>query len=192
MAAEIPNGETATVELNDEHVRWVDLSLSPSTRYVKPWIQHVTDTHPDYRVTGDWLDSQSKQGDVCFDVSGLERDDLLKVSGATGPNRKSHAYYRVAHIDGTRMDVERLSEDTVIQMVTDDGDDETDEAAQVEPATEPVQQPDSDAPLEAQVRTIRDQLSALADSESANDARVSMSLAGTVNELETVLERIDE
>jgi len=90
--------DAETVELvNGQFVKWRALSAHPNLKAVKAWILHVTGTHEQYGVDGDWLDKQQISGDYHMDVTPLSNGDIIKVSGASHNNTK-HRYYRVLAI----------------------------------------------------------------------------------------------
>lgn len=112
--------EAETAELvNGQFVKWRALSAHANLKAVKPWILHVTGTHDEYGVDGDWLNKQQISGDYHMDIDELTRGDIIKVSGASHNNRK-HRYYRILGITDNTLYYESkygLDEATVIEEV---------------------------------------------------------------------------
>lgn len=106
-------------------VRWQDLSRHPNRKACKPWAQQLSGTHDKYGVDGDWLDRQTIDDDVCFDVGDLVPGDLLKVSGASHNNKKA-AYLEIQSTSNGALGVRRISEADAIESLADE-DDELDE-----------------------------------------------------------------
>jgi hypothetical protein len=108
------------VELvNGEFVSWRALSAHPNLKAVKPWILHVTDTHEQYGVDGDWCPKQQIDGTYHVNIEGLSEGDIIKVSGASYTNRK-HRYYRIIAVTDDALYYEPtygLDEATVIEEV---------------------------------------------------------------------------
>lgn len=102
--------------VNDQWVKWRELSAHPNLKAVNPWILRVTGQHEKYGVDGDWLDKQQIEGDYHMDVSDLEQGDIIKVSGASHNNRK-HRYYRVLAVKNDQLYYERISESETIEAI---------------------------------------------------------------------------
>ena len=99
----------------NKYVAWSDVSRHPNSKACKPWAQRITGTHEKYGVDGEWLDKQTIDGDVHFDVSGLTPGDIIKVSGASHNNKK-HAYYKIKSING-ELKLEGMDESEVIEAM---------------------------------------------------------------------------
>lgn len=112
--------EAERVELvNGKFVPWRALSAHPNLKAVKPWILHVTDTHDQYGVDGDWCPKQQIDGKCHMNVEELSEGDIIKVSGASHNNRK-HRYYRIVAVTDDALYYEPrygLDEATVIEEV---------------------------------------------------------------------------
>ncbi len=110
--------EGASEELvNGKWVKWRNLSAHANLKAVKPWIMEVTGPSDKYGVEGDWLDKREIDGNHHMDVSGLEPDSYIRVSGASHSNKK-HRYYRVKGFEDGEMYYERADEAEVLEAVS--------------------------------------------------------------------------
>jgi hypothetical protein len=101
----------------DKWLSWKAISRHPNKKACKPWAQEITGTHEKYNVDGEWLEKKTIDGGIKFDVSGLHRGSIVKVSGASHNNRK-HAYWRVEEVNG-EFAVSRMDESAVIEEMTE-------------------------------------------------------------------------
>lgn len=107
---------TSAPLVNEQWVKWATLSAHANTKAVKPWILHVTEPHDEYRVDGEWLETQQIDGRFHMDISPLEEGDIIRVSGASHNNKK-HRYYRVVAITPEELYGTVLKESEVIEAV---------------------------------------------------------------------------
>lgn len=101
-------------------LKWGAISAHPNKKAVKAWIQHVTDTHDKYGVDGEWLDTQDIDGATHMDVSDLTTGQIIKVSGASHSNKK-HRYWRIERLTTDEIEVERIDEADVIELMESGG-----------------------------------------------------------------------
>lgn len=103
--------------VNDQWVKWGDISRHPNKKAVKPWIMQITGEHDKYGVDGDWLNKQTIDGATHMDVSGLESGDIIRVSGASHNNKK-HKFWRVVANEGSLF-VDGTTKAAAIEEVSD-------------------------------------------------------------------------
>lgn len=194
MPLRIPTGGEADVPVrNGIYVPWASLSRAPTSQ-ADPWAQHVTEPHDEYGVSGDWLVTETVDGEVCFDISELDDGDYIKVSGETRDG-KEHAFYVIENRLRAAVHVERVSYKTVKDAVEETAEEAAEpDAAVAEAAENPDVEPEvGDASaLIGEVRDHRDALLALSETDEAEDLGVVFDLRGAANNLDQALDKQGE
>jgi hypothetical protein len=103
-------------------IRWKDWSLHANARACTPYAMRITGTHSKYGLDGDWLDKQKIDGDVCFDVSRLQKGDLVKVSGASHGNDRT-SYWQIESVSQT-LRASQIKESEVYEIIEGSDDDD--------------------------------------------------------------------